>query len=131
MNALGPWVDEVNGSHFLLDGRIPIPVSFRQQVRAIVNAPGRCYQEKREKSGAWARVGEDKVGDVEVSTVFIGHDMGFCMRDGKRVAILFETMAFDANGNGDLIDRYETWEEAEIGHAKAVAELEAKRKAAS
>jgi transcriptional regulator with XRE-family HTH domain len=57
-------------------------------------------------------------GDVRVSTVFLGLDHSF----GHGPPLLFETMAFvghEAAGQ----ERYSTWEEAEAGHARWVAEV--------
>lgn len=64
------------------------------------------------------RVGLDVIGEVHVSTVFIGMDHQF--RDGGP-PILFETMVFgmDAEGYGRQW-RYSTWEEAAEGHVLAV-----------
>ena len=57
------------------------------------------------------RVAQTQVGDVNISTVFLGLDHGF----GGKV-LLFETMAFDPKGDEKMCERYETWEEAERGH---------------
>ena len=54
---------------------------------------------------------------MEVSTVFLGLDMNFGLI-GE--AILFETMVFGGVLN-DYQWRWCTWEEAEEGHAQAVA----------
>ena len=56
---------------------------------------------------------------VEVSTVFLGLDHNFA----GGTPILFETMVFGGTSNG-YQERYATWEEAEIGHARIVKELE-------
>lgn len=57
---------------------------------------------------------------VRVSTVFLGADLGF--DEGE--PILFETMVF-----GGALDqyqqRYETWDQAEAGHAEAVEAVKA------
>lgn len=55
-------------------------------------------------------VKETRIGDISVSTVFmgIGYDSG-----------LFETMIFGGEHDGYQV-RYETWEEAEEGHNKAL-----------
>lgn len=64
-------------------------------------------------------VAHDHIGEVWVSTVFLGVDHNF-MLDGP--PLLFETMVFvngrDANFG---FDRYATWEEAEAGHSAAVS----------
>jgi hypothetical protein len=62
-------------------------------------------------------VKKDKIGDAEVSTVFLGLNHGW---DGK--ILLFETMIFGGEFD-DFQDRYETWEEAEIGHQKAIEKI--------
>ena len=76
-------------------------------------------------------VAKTMVGPLTVSTVFLGFDHG----RGDRT-MLFETMVFGAGDHLvelvpgrkrlfcrslDYGDRYETWGEAEAGHAKAVA----------
>ena len=52
---------------------------------------------------------------VDVSTVFLGLDHNF----GAGPPLLFETMIFGGPNDG-YQERYETWEQAEAGHAKAV-----------
>jgi len=60
------------------------------------------------------RVAETSIGDVRVSTVFLGMDHGW----GDRV-MLFETMIF--GGEHDQEEwRYATFDEAEAGHTIAV-----------
>lgn len=65
-------------------------------------------------------VGSDTKNGVRVSTVFIGLDHNFNPRlTGEVNPILFETMIF--GGKHNLYqERYSTWEEAEIGHKKAL-----------
>jgi hypothetical protein len=58
-------------------------------------------------------------GDVRVSTVFLGLDHSF--RDSGP-PILFETMAFIGHESAGQ-ERYSTWEEAEAGHARWVAQV--------
>jgi hypothetical protein len=64
-------------------------------------------------------VAKTKVGDAEVSTVFLGLDHGW---EVDAPPILFETMVF-----GGVLDqeqvRYATWAEAESGHAAMVARV--------
>jgi len=66
------------------------------------------------------RVARTQVGDADVSTVFLGINHAF--DNGE--PILFETMIFGGERDGDG-QRYHTWEQAEAGHAKFVAELTA------
>ena len=63
-------------------------------------------------------VGQDNVGPLFVSTVFLGLDHR--MSDGPPV--VFETMIFPDNDfGGELIQRrYCTWDEAERGHKVAL-----------
>lgn len=62
------------------------------------------------------RVASDKMGDVTVSTVFLGLDHSY----GEGPPLLFETMIFGGEHSDDQW-RYSTWEEAEQGHRAAVA----------
>ena len=63
--------------------------------------------------GGNRRVGDDRVGDVRVSTVFLGRDHQF----GYGPPLLFETMVFGGE-HDDLQERYSTWDEAEAGHRR-------------
>lgn len=62
------------------------------------------------------RVAQTHVGEIFVSTVFLGLDHNFF---GEGAPVLFETMIFN-HGNNEYQRRYSTWEEAEAGHARAV-----------
>lgn len=74
------------------------------------------------KWGEWMQTADRHVAktkaddDVEVSTVFLGLDHNFW---GEGPPILFETMIFGGEHDG-WMDRYATWEEAELGHLAAV-----------
>lgn len=75
------------------------------------------------KWGKWfetanRHVANDKIGNVQVSTVFLGLDHSF----GTGKPLLFETMIFGGKHDG-YQDRYTTWEEAEKGHKKALTLL--------
>lgn len=61
------------------------------------------------------RVAAEVVGDVRVSTVFLGLDHGY----GDGPPLIFETMIFGGDHDGEQW-RYSTWQEAEEGHAAAV-----------
>lgn len=68
------------------------------------------------KWGSWFEtadriVAKDKIGDVLVSTVFLGLDHSF----GSGPPLIFETMVFGGEHNEDM-DRYSTWDEAVRGH---------------
>ena len=62
------------------------------------------------------QVALDKVGKKTISTVFLGIDHNL----GAGEPHLFETMIFPG---GELFERYPTWEKAEEGHKKALANL--------
>ena len=68
-------------------------------------------------------VGNDKIGNVRVSTVFLGLEHNF---GASGPPIVFETMVFGGKLDG-VQERYCTWEQAEKGHAEmltAVREAE-------
>lgn len=67
------------------------------------------------------RVARTQIGDADVSTVFLGLDHS----SGRGQPLLFETMVFGGEQNG-WQTRYSTREEADAGHAAAVAWLEGK-----
>ncbi len=56
-------------------------------------------------------VAKDQLGDVKVSTVFLGVDHSF----GHGPPLLFETMVFGGSLDQEM-NRYSTWEQAEAGH---------------
>ena len=56
---------------------------------------------------------QTKIGDVKVSTVFLGLDHNF----GEGEPLIFETMIFGGEHDQEQ-DRYSTREEALAGHAK-------------
>jgi hypothetical protein len=60
-------------------------------------------------------IGKDTIGDVTVSTVFLGIDHSY----GTGAPVLFETMVFGGVHDG-YQDRYTTRWEALIGHIQVV-----------
>lgn len=70
-----------------------------------------------------SKVGNDTVGDAQVSTVFLRMNHGGYA--GER-SLWFETMIFGGEHN-DWQDRYETYDEAEAGHKRVVEALKAGR----
>lgn len=61
------------------------------------------------------RVNKTNIGEVSVSTVFLGSDHGI----DDNNPIIFETMIFGGE-HAEYQERCCTWEEAEIMHEKAV-----------
>jgi hypothetical protein len=70
-----------------------------------------AWAEWFEKSGD-RRVAKEKIGEAEISTVFLGIDHSF----GQGPPMLFETMVFGGALDQEQ-DRCTTWEEAEAMHA--------------
>jgi hypothetical protein len=92
--------------YWVLDGHKPRPTDD-------VHEWGRFFND-----GDKRRVAQTDIagGDIFVSTVFIGIDHRFG-EDGP--PLLFETMIF-GGPHDQYTDRYSTWDEAEIGHERAV-----------
>ena len=67
------------------------------------------------------RVGKDTIGDVNISTVFLGIDHSY----NGGTPVLFETMIFGGE-NDQYKERYTSWEEAEKGHKRAVEVVKTK-----
>ncbi len=93
--------------HYILDGHTPYPVDLMTWA---------AWFETRENR----HVANDSIGDVQVSTVFLGLDHAF----GQGPPLLFETMIFGGDFDNDT-RRYATWDEAEAGHAEMLAKVEA------
>ena len=87
--------------YYILKGRKPVAVDIMTW--------GSWY------GNADRKVKKDKVGDVSISTIFLGlnHQWG----DGP--PLFFETLVFGGELDQEM-DRYSTWEEAEAGHADMV-----------
>ena len=66
-------------------------------------------------------VKQDQIGDVGISTVFLGLDHQF----GEGEPLLFETMIFGGKED-NYQDRCSTWEQAEEMHLKAKKIVEGK-----
>lgn len=67
-----------------------------------------------EKNSIQKVIGRTNIGDVLISTVFLGLNHGFGERD-----LWFETMVFGGTDN-EAMERYETLDQAKHGHEKAV-----------
>lgn len=90
---------------YILDGKIPKPVSDLMEWAKWFETADRTVR-------------KTEIGGVNVSTVFLGVDHSF-EHYGKFEPILFETMIFGGKHDGHM-ERYRTWDEAEIGHEGAV-----------
>jgi hypothetical protein len=73
-------------------------------------------EEGEEAVDGWTRIGSDHVGDVWISTVWLGLNHSY-LGDGP--PIIFETMVFGGNLDQEQW-RYSTPEQARAGHAAAV-----------
>lgn len=91
------------GYKYILDGKNPIPADTMTWTRWMNDRRTDIH------------VADEKVGEVRISTVFLGLDHNFDKGD----PILFETLVFGGPLDGEM-DRYHTWEEAEAGHAAIV-----------
>lgn len=89
--------------YWILDGHQPVPVDD-------VRTWGLWFQDITKR-----RVDYTEFPGGYVSTVFLGLNHRF----GPGKPLLFETMVF-GGPHDELCDRYETWEEAEAGHRRAV-----------
>ncbi len=94
---------------YKLIGRLPVPVDDVVEWSQWFGTADR-------------QVARDLVGPLMVSTVFLGVDHNY-FDDGP--PILFETMVFGGEACDEYAEsyceRYSTWDEAEKGHAVAVA----------
>jgi hypothetical protein len=71
--------------------------------------------------GSNRTVEKTTIGDVDISTVFLGIDHSF----GGGEPLLFETMIFGGDDDG-YQERYSTWDEAVKGHKFACEKVSAK-----
>jgi hypothetical protein len=95
--------------HWILVGRETMQVPLEEW--------GRWFEEA--SANGQRTIGFDSIGEVDVSTVFLGLDVGIAwMFDERAPPLLFETMVFP---DCDLIGRWATIDEAEAEHAKVVA----------
>ena len=86
----------------------------RQPVEADLMTWARSFENGRR------HIGKDEIGDVLVSTVFLGIDHSF----GGGPPILFETMVFGGPLDQEQV-RYATLDEAEVGHAAMLERVRA------
>lgn len=87
----------------LINGELVIPESLEQWAKWFGDSEGR-------------RIGLTHIGDITVSTVCLGLDHSF----GHGRPLWYETMIFGGD-HDEFQERYETLEEAKVGHDAAVA----------
>jgi len=92
--------------HYILEGREPKPADLMTWGKWFETA-------ERHVDDTW-------IGNVRISTVFLGLDHSF----SEGSPLLFETLVFGGE-LADEMERYETYEQAEDGHKKMVARVEA------
>jgi hypothetical protein len=86
---------------YILDGKTPVPADLMTWAKWF--------------EAADRHVAKDQIGDVRISTVFLGIDH----RRGDGPPLLFETMIFGGQHEGHQT-RASTWAEAEQQHRDAV-----------
>ena len=91
-------------STYILDGHTPVQCPD-------VEEWAKWFGENKFKR----HVADEKIGDVRVSTVFLGVDHSF----GDGPPVLFETMVFGGPLDEET-DRCSTWDQAEQMHAEMV-----------
>ena len=95
--------------YYILDGKVPKKVTLEEWMN------GNRYRPDADES--W-RVAQTYIGDIQISTVFLGLDHN---HDGPP-PLVFETRVFRGPMK-DWCDRYSTWEEAEKGHQEIVEKV--------
>lgn len=89
---------------YILDGKTPVPADLMTWARWF------------ETAGTSRIVAKTEVGDMNVSTVFLGLNHAF----GGGPPLLFETMIFGGPPDQDYQERCSTWEQAEAMHQRGV-----------
>jgi hypothetical protein len=92
--------------YYILVGRLPVAVDLMTWARWVEDFKKR-------------QIGDDEIGKVRVSTVFLGVNHNFF---GRGDPVLFETMIFGGPLDGEEW-RYASYDEAERGHGEAVAKV--------
>lgn len=87
---------------YILDGKTPVPADLMTWAKWFETAD--------------RHVAKDQIGDVGISTVFLGIDHSW----GSGPPLIFETMIF-GGPHDQHQTRASTWEEAERQHADALA----------
>jgi hypothetical protein len=99
----------MDDQRYILDGKTLVPVSKDEWADWFGTNPSE------------RRVGRDEVGNLLVSTVFLGlnHRQHW---DGKGPPLLFETMVLGRDWIEVWCERTSTWDEAAESHKRGIAE---------
>jgi hypothetical protein len=128
--AIDDWIDDV------IDPFMGRPLYFDRQARPIsMTRWGELRETGLDPDGhygarAYLRVGEDRIGEVTVSTVWLGIDHGFCSFTEREALgeayqpVIFETMIFGGQYS-HWQRRYCTEAQAARGHLEAVTDVRA------
>jgi hypothetical protein len=95
----------MDNRNYVLDGKIPIVENDILKWAKFFESNSRT-------------VGDTHIGEVHISTVFLGLDHSYI-----GPPLLFETMIFGGE-HDDYQERYTTWDQAEKGHERAVELVE-------
>ena len=87
---------------YILEGKKAVPCND-------IIAWGKYFQTADRK------VAKDSIGDVDISTVFLGLDHNW----GDGPPLLFETLVFGGSMDGEM-ERYPSWTDAVMGHKRMV-----------
>lgn len=96
----------VNLGLYILQGKKPVPASNIKIWAQFFDSDERI-------------VAQDMIGDILISTVFLGIDHSFHF-DNEESPVLFESMVFGGNELDGICQRYHTWSEAENGHKELI-----------
>lgn len=91
---------------YILNDKTPVPCSSIEWAMWVEQDPIN-----------YRRIAWDEVGEIQVSTVFLGMNHGY---HGQ--VLLFETMVFGGEMN-EYQERYETYDEALEGHANVLKQV--------
>ena len=86
--------------HYILEGKTAVPADLMTWARWL------------EANRTTRHVKDERIGDVRISTVFLGLDHSF----GEGPPLIFETLVFGGSLDGEM-ERCTTWEQAEAQHA--------------
>jgi hypothetical protein len=98
--------DEMTGDFYVLEGKAAVKVAGLEDWARRMEMTDRHVARTEVASG------------LIISTVFLGLDH----QHFGGPPLLFETMVFNDYGDDGTQERYSTWEEAEAGHARIVAQ---------